>query len=87
MASFFLPTDPMLQMQLKELSNLELLDAWEHALLMDDLAQMEASFSKSISSNMNEHTVVRELSLRAALNNSLLVQHAPNTDPSRNQKP
>lgn len=86
MASFFLPTDPMLQMQLKELSNLELLDAWEHALLMDDLAQMESTLSKSISSTMNEHTVVRELSLRAALNDSLFFQRAPKADSSENQK-
>ncbi len=86
MASFFLPTDPMLQMQLKELSNLELLDAWEHALIMDDLAQMESTLSKSISSNMNEHTVVRELSLRAALNDSLLFQRAPNAKSPEAQK-
>ena len=86
MASFFLPTDPMLQMQLKELSNLELLDAWEHALIMDDLARMESTLSKSISSNMNEHTVVRELSLRAALNDSLLFQRALNVTAPEAQK-
>lgn len=87
MASFFLPTDPMLQMQLKELSNLELLDAWEHALLMDDLARMESALSKSISSTLNEHTVVRELILRAALNDSLLFPQPLAAQPIENQKP